>query len=462
MNNNLYDTLLDVSKSSMIDAGDMQSAGLLILTAAIHGLGINRAGIWLLTEDKQAICGKMLIEGNDCKLETDLCLARQNFPHYFDSLDTERAVVANDAQQDPSTKEFRDSYLIPNGITSMLDAPIRHRGNMLGIICCEHQGEQREWSNEEIAFVSALADTYGRAVSAAQRNDYEQKLKDINEQLEQKVNERTEILQTALRNLHHTQAKLIESEKLASLGRMVSSLAHEINTPLGIAVTSSSHCASELKRVQTLYRDEELNEEEFAQFLQAIDDGLHLINHNLSRAAGLVQDFKLSGSIHAANEEEVFDLRACVELSLKGLQPLLRKHQIDCELLAGEALQLNSYPGAIAQIITNLITNSIHHAFAQTNNKQIRIALKQTADNITLHYRDNGGGITSDIRDKIFEPFFTTARRTGGSGLGLSIVYNLITQKLGGNIEIAEDQSQGAQFLIYLPTGGSTAGGEKH
>ncbi|HEX7764598.1 MAG TPA: GAF domain-containing sensor histidine kinase [Cellvibrio sp.] len=454
----LYDTLLDVSKSSMIDAGDMQSAGLLILTAAIHGLGINRAGIWLLTEDKQAICGKMLIDGDECKLDSDLCLARQDFPRYFDSLDTERAVIAHNAHTDPGTYEFRESYLIPNGISSMLDAPIRHRGNMLGIICCEHQGDAREWTNEEVAFVSALADTYGRAVSAAQRNEYEQKLKEINEQLEQKVNERTDILQTALRNLHHTQSKLIESEKLASLGRMVSSLAHEINTPLGIAVTSSSHCASELKRVQQLYRDEQLSEDEFAQFLQAIDDGLQLINHNLTRAAGLVRDFKLSGSIHIASDEEVFDLRACIELSLKGLQPLLRKHNIACELAPGDAIQLNSYPGAIAQIITNLITNSIHHAFAHTEHKQIHIALEVHADKILFHYRDNGCGIPDEIRDKIFEPFFTTARRTGGSGLGLSIVYNLITQKLGGEIEIAEDQSQGAQFLIYLPSGGVTAG----
>jgi two-component system NtrC family sensor kinase len=449
--NNLYDTLLDVSKSSMIDAGDLQSAGLLILTAAIHGLGINRAGVWLLSEDKQAICGKMLIEGDDCKLDTDLCLLRRDYPNYFKSLDSERAVVAHDAQTHPSTCEFRDSYLIPYGISAMLDAPIRHRGNMLGIICCEHQGDARRWTNEEVAFVSALADTYGRAVSAAQRNEYEQQLKEINEQLEQKVNERTEVLQTALRNLNRTQAKLIESEKLASLGRMVANLAHEINTPLGIAVTASSHCGNELIRIQHLYRDEQLSEEEFAQFLQATHDGLQLINHNLTRAAALVQDFKLSGAIHAANEEEVFDLRACVELSLKGLQPLLGKHQISCELESGPAVQLHSYPGAIAQVITNLITNSIHHAFAQTEHKRIRIGLSQSPERITLHYSDNGCGIAADIRDKIFEPFFTTARRTGGSGLGLSIVYNLVTQKLQGEIELAPDQSQGAAFLIHLP-----------
>lgn len=448
----LYDILLDVSKSAMIDEGDLQTAGLLILTAAIHGLNINRAGIWLLTGDKAAIQGKMLIDGDNCIIDSDLQLARKDFPNYFASLDTERAVVANNAHEDDSTAEFRTRYLIPYGITSMLDAPIRHRGQMLGIICCEHQGDMRQWTNEEVAFVSALADTYGRAISAAQRNDYERQLKEINEQLEQKINERTNILQDALRNLNHTQAKLIESEKLASLGRLVSGLAHEINTPLGISVTSSSHCVSELNRVKKCYQDGSLNEDEFAQFLTDLDDGLGLINNNLNRAATLVQNFKLSGAIHTANEEEQFELRACIDLTLKSLQPLLKKNQIDCALEPGEAITLNSYPGAIAQIITNLITNSIHHAFQHIADKKIHLQLTQTPKQITIHYRDNGCGIADDIRAKIFEPFFTTARRTGGSGLGLSIVYNLVTQKLGGEILLDQDQSNGAGFQICIPT----------
>ena len=447
----LYDILLDVSKSTMIDEGDLQTAGLLILTAVIHGLHINRVGIWLFTEDNQAIQCEMLIDGDDCIIDGGLQLARNDYPHYFASLDSERALVANDARRDESTVEFSESYLIPFGITSMLDAPIRHRGQMLGVICCEHQGEIRAWSNEEIAFASALADTYGRAISAAQRNEYEQQLKNINEQLEQKINDRTNVLQDALRNLNHTQAKLIESEKLASLGRLVSGLAHEINTPLGIAVTSSSHCVSELNRVQKLYRDEVLNEDEFAQFLAELDNGLDLINSNINRAATLVQNFKLSGAIHTANEEEQFELRACIELTLKSLQPLLKKHQVDCALTAGTDITLNSYPGAIAQIVTNLITNSIHHAFHHIDEKQIRLHLAQETGKVMLHYRDNGCGIADEIRPQIFEPFFTTARRTGGSGLGLAIVYNLVTQKLGGEIVIDADQSDGAGFSIVIP-----------
>ena len=451
-----YDILLDVSKSPMIDAGNLHTAGRLILTAAIDGLQIKRAGIWLLTEDKQAIRSEMLIDGDSCMFDCDLQLVRSDYPHYFASLDCERAVVINNTCTNKSTTEFRANYLIPFGITSMLDAPIRHRGEILGIICCEHQGEMREWTTEEITFASALADTYGRAISAAQRNEYEQQLQETNAQLEQKINDRTNILQDALRNLNHTQAKLIESEKLASLGRLVSGLAHEINTPLGISVTSSSHCASELDRVQKLYKEDSLDEDVFVQFLTELDDGLGLINANLNRAATLIQNFKLSGAIHTANEEEEFELRACIELTLRSLQPLLKKDHIECALLPGPNITLNSYPGAIAQIITNLITNSIHHAFSNVSEKQIHLQLEQAPGRVTIHYRDNGCGIADEIRPKIFEPFFTTARRTGGSGLGLSIVYNLVTQKLGGEIVIDADQSNGAVFHICIPASRQT------
>lgn len=450
MTQSLYDILLDVSKSATIDAGDLDSTGQLILTSVIHGLQISRAGIWLLDEEKKSILGKMLIDGSNNISNSELQLFRHDFPRYFASLDTERAIAANNARTDLSTSEFCDSYLIPFGITSMLDAPIRHRGKMLGIICCEHQGEARQWSNEEIAFVSALADTYGRSISAAQRNDYEQQLKESNEKLEIKVNERTHILQDALRNLQHAQTKLIENEKMASIGRLVSGLAHEINTPLGIAVTSASHCSSELNRVQTRYQSQDLDEVQFAQFLQELNNGLGLINVNLQRAATLVQNFKLSGSIYSSNEEERFCLSECIQLTLKSLKPLLEKHKIECTLDADDSINLFSDHSAIAQIITNLITNSIHHAFSNTDIKKISIKTTRTDTHALLHYHDNGCGISDAVRQKIFEPFFTTARSTGGSGLGMSIVYNLITQKLKGDIQIASPH-QGAYFIINIP-----------
>src|SRR5690606_38208920 len=136
-------------------------------------------------------------------------------------------------------------------------------------------------------------------------------------------------------------------------------------------VTSASHGDTELKRMRKLYGDGELNETEFVQFLDSLQHSFELINNNLQRAATLVQNFKLSGTIHTANEDEDFELRSCIQLTLKSLHPLLKEHQVSCELLPGADISMHSNPGAIAQIITNLVTNSLHHAFAGSQHKQI-------------------------------------------------------------------------------------------
>lgn len=198
MYTNLYETLLDVSKSAMIDEGDIQASGLLIITAALHGLNIHRAGIWIFSDDQQSMHCRMLIDGDNCVLNGELRLQRADYPHYFSRLDEDRVVVAHDALNDALTAEFRENYLIPLAITSMLDAPIHHRGRLLGVICCEHQSDARQWSNEEIAFVSALADTYGRAINSHQRNIYERQLRELNQELEDKVSALTQSLEEAL------------------------------------------------------------------------------------------------------------------------------------------------------------------------------------------------------------------------------------------------------------------------
>lgn len=444
-----YNILHWVSKSDVIDNGDLHAANSLILNAVKEGLNIQRASIWLLTDNRQIMQCQLLIDGTNAQPETPH-LHRQDYPIYFAALDQDRAIMAHDAQNDESMCELRDDYLIPLGITALLDAPIHHRGEMTGIVSCEHQGSPRIWTDNDVAFVSALADLYGRALSAEQRNNYERQLQLSNEQLEQKVKERTQWLEDALRNLTHTQAKLIESEKLASVGRMVSGLAHEINTPLGIAVTSASHCESEVKKMQNLYLQGELEEEDFKRFLLSLTEGITLVSHNLTRAANLVQNFKLTGSTQTASEEEEFELNNCLDIIIKSLQPLLKQHKLIYHR-THEPVHLCSYPGALAQIITNLVTNSIHHGFANKEQGHIDIHVAVQQEQVHLSYSDDGAGIAADIQDKVFEPFFTTARKTGGSGLGLSIVYNLVTQKLRGRINMEAGTEAGARFVISFP-----------
>jgi two-component system NtrC family sensor kinase len=450
MSTPVYDILHSVSRSPVIDTGDLQAAARLILNAARDGLNVQRSSIWLLDHDHQYIrCTMMLEETGEAQQQPTL--SREQHPAYFTALDQERAIIVNHTDHDANTREILENYLKPLDIQSLLDAPIRHYGKMIGVLSCEHRHSVREWRNEEIAFLSTLADLYGRAVTSEQRLNYERQLELINEQLESKVLERTQWLENALRNLTHTQAKLIESEKLASIGRMVSGLAHEINTPLGIAVTSASHCESELKKTHRLYNQRELDESQFRDFLLSLTEGMHLVSHNLNRATNLVQNFRLSGAIQTSSEEEEFELHNCLEIILKSLQPLLKDHHLAYHFSSPEPIRLNSYPGAIAQILTNLVTNSINHGFIAKAPGDITINIAIQNEQVHLHYRDNGSGINEEIHDKIFEPFFTTARKTGGSGLGLSIVHNLVTQKLKGSISVEQTPNEGAGFLIRFP-----------
>lgn len=455
MSKHFYDILHRVSSSSVIDTGDLQAAAQLILQAITEGLDIHRASIWLLDESRQQIQCTLLQDGDQQNSTALPSLSRQDHPRYFAALDEERAVIVSHAHSDSRTSEFLTEYLLPLDIHAMLDAPIRHHGKMIGVICCEHQHSQRHWQTDEVAFLSSLTDLYGRAVTSEQRLNYERQLEEINEQLETKVQERTQWLEDALRNLTHTQAKLIESEKLASVGRMVAGLAHEINTPLGIAVTSASHCESELKKMHRLYNQRELDEEQFRNFLLSLTEGMHLVSHNLHRATNLVHNFRLTGSIQTSSEEEEFELRNCLGIIIKSLQPLLKEHRLICHFTGNDEIRLNSYPGALAQILTNLVTNSINHGFDTGVTGDINLHITRCDDQVHMQYNDNGRGINPDIHDKIFEPFFTTARKSGGSGLGLSIVHNLVTQKLKGEISI-KNTGGGASFLIRFPADVST------
>src|SRR5690606_11200345 len=183
----------------------------------------------------------------------------------------------------------------------------------------------------------------------------------------------------------------------------------------------------------------------------------HLVSHNLNRAAHLVQNFKLTGAIQTSAEEEEFELNNCIDIIVKSLQPLLRQHQLTYHFADDIKIKLNSYPGAIAQILTNLVTNSIHHGFEQMEHGEITLHMTLHNDQVHLSYSDNGKGISTDIHRTLSEPFFTTARWTGGSGLGLSIVHNLVTQKLKGTVTIESQLNIGARFIIVFPVNSSLA-----
>jgi len=439
--------LLRVSQSADIDKGELDVASRLIINSVCEGLQITRAGIWLYDEMQTLVqCTLLIDKGNDLDHES-LVLTRKDFPHYFEALDSERTIAAHDALTDVATFEFAEVYLTPLGISSMLDVPIRHRGKMIGIICCEHQGKAREWYADEVVFAASLADLYGRAVSANERADYEQRLIEANQTLEQKVIDRTAELEAA-------QEKLVESEKMAALGNLVAGIAHEVNTPLGIALTSVSNCKEELKGIYRDFENDELTEQGFKDFEAICSEGLNLAETSLMRAANLVQDFKRTSADQTSLEIEEIALDEYIPRVCNPLKPMLRKEQVELSIDVTPNLVITTCPGIIAQLLTNLISNAQRHAFGPSVNNDVNrvsVSCSKNAKGIVISVQDNGKGIPEALHKKVFEPFYTTARDKGGTGLGLNILYNLVRQKFNGEIDLKSTPGEGTKVTVCIP-----------
>tara|TARA_B000000460_G_scaffold111805_1_gene78451 strand:+ start:74 stop:1426 length:1353 start_codon:yes stop_codon:yes gene_type:complete len=439
--------LLRVSQSADIDKGELDVASRLIINSVCEGLQITRAGIWLYDEMQTLVqCTLLIDKGNDLDHES-LVLTRKDFPHYFEALDSERTIAAHDALTDVATFEFAEVYLTPLGISSMLDVPIRHRGKMIGIICCEHQGKAREWHADEVVFAASLADLYGRAVSANERADYEQRLIEANQTLEQKVIDRTAELEAA-------QEKLVESEKMAALGNLVAGIAHEVNTPLGIALTSVSNCKEELKGIYRDFENDELTEQGFKDFEAICSEGLNLAETSLMRAANLVQDFKRTSADQTSLEIEEIALDEYIPRVCNPLKPMLRKEQVELSIDVTSNLVITTCPGIIAQLLTNLISNAQRHAFGPSVNNDVNrvsVSCSKNAKGIVISVQDNGKGIPEALHKKVFEPFYTTARDKGGTGLGLNILYNLVRQKFNGEIDLTSTPGEGTKVTVCIP-----------
>jgi signal transduction histidine kinase len=273
--------------------------------------------------------------------------------------------------------------------------------------------------------------------------------------LEKQVNERTEELllqkeelQSTLENLQKTQEQLIESEKMAALGGLVAGVAHEINTPVGIGITAISNLIAEVQKMAELYKKDALSRGDFREFLQSGYEAGILIQKNLERTATLIQSFKQVSVDQVSEQQRVFGLRDYLNDILSSLQPKFREKKIDFIIECDNQLELNSYPGVYAQIFTNLLLNSLQHGFHEKGEGTITIKAEMHNQLLNILYSDDGTGINRKDLPHIFEPFYTSDKRMG-TGLGLNIVYNLVKQKLYGNISVKEPE--GASFKIEIP-----------
>jgi signal transduction histidine kinase/ligand-binding sensor domain-containing protein len=286
----------------------------------------------------------------------------------------------------------------------------------------------------------------------------EEELRTLNEELELRVTRRTEALERANRELKETlaeltrtQRQLVESEKLAALGGLVAGVAHEINTPLGVAVTAASHLEQESQVLERTIEEGRMTRSALAEFLQHARQGAQLVLRNLERAGALVKSFKQVAVDQASEQRRVFRLEAYLGEILTSLRPRLKGTQLRTEVECPPELVLDTYPGALYQIIANLLVNALVHAYTPGQAGCIRIVARAVGEDIHIEFADDGAGMPEAVRRRIFEPFFTTRRGSGGSGLGLHIAYNLATQILGGRIECESRPGQGTRFWLQFP-----------
>ncbi len=258
-------------------------------------------------------------------------------------------------------------------------------------------------------------------------------------------------LEESLDKLHRTQKEMIHSAKMAALGDLVAGVAHEVNTPIGVCVTASSFLAERTRQLRDLYEKGEMKRSDLEKYLTLAEESSASVLTNLERAAELVQSFKKVAADQSSEEKRSFELKSYLEQILVSLRPQFKRTPHTVHMDCPEGLTLDSYPGAIMQIVTNLIMNSLIHGFADGLPGEIFIKVEPVGDAVALSYRDTGVGMDKEQRDRIYDPFYTTKRGSGGTGLGMNIVYNLVTQTLKGTILLETSPGQGAIFLLTLP-----------
>jgi len=259
-------------------------------------------------------------------------------------------------------------------------------------------------------------------------------------------------LRTTLRNLRETQNSLIESEKLAALGRLVAGVAHEVNNPVGVSLTVASALEHKTATFLAESAHGDIRRSSLNDFVHATRDAAGQLVANLNRAAGLIQSFKQVAVDRSQSDQRTFDIGGLTEQLVTSLRAGMRRRDLKIKVDCEPDLTMSSYPGLYGQVLTNLFINSVTHAFPDSRSRAIGIKVCASGDhNVEVLFSDDGCGMSFNVRRQAFNPFFTTRRDQGCVGLGLHIVHNIVTQRLGGRIDVESDPDEGTRIQLVLP-----------
>ncbi len=372
----------------------------------------------------------------------------------------------NDASPNARIGEYAE-YIHPDDRQVVQEAMRRVLGGESGTVDVSFRTEDRDgnWLWMLTRGRAIASDAEGRAqlfvgtnqnISGLKRA--EEELRRLTEELEARVERRTAALsqanaelQASLTRIQDMQRQLVEAEKMASLGALVAGVAHEINTPIGVAVTAASFLREETRRLQRAQQDKTMSASMLEQFEAQIVQGAEMILANLERGIQIVRSFKQVAVDTASEAPREIEIGEYFDEILRALHPRLRKSAHEVEVHVPQPIRVCTHPVAIYQVVNNLVINSLVHAFDGIERGRMTLAARTDDDSVVIDYRDNGCGMRPEVRERIFEPFFTTKRGQGGSGLGMHIVFNLVTQLLRGTITCESEPGQGTHFVIRFP-----------
>ncbi|MFN6497210.1 MAG: ATP-binding protein [Nostoc sp. DedQUE01] len=466
--------LQQLVQSEKLQHDDFQIAIQYVTEVASLGLDVERVSVWLYTEKNLGIqCLDLYQRQNNCHshgLELSVC----DFPKYFQALKEEQVIAVCDVHNDPRTSEFSASYTTPLGITSMLDARIWSRGQVIGVVCCEHLVTQRQWTLEEESFISSITDFVRLVIESGDRKIAEQALR----QSEMQFRQQTQQLEETLKELQHTQTQMLQSEKMSSLGQLVAGVAHEINNPVNFIygnIKPAHDYIQTLLNLINLYQQYYPNpvtviQSEIAaidlEFLMSdLPKLLSSIKIGAERIRQIVLSLRNFSRLDEA-EYKAVDIHEGIDSTLLILENRLKAKPDSpgIEIIKEyENLPLiECYAGQLNQVFMNILTNAID-ALEERDQQRTQDEIKQSPSviqirteiinesQVAIKIADNGLGIPEKIKQRIFDPFFTTKPIGKGTGMGMSISYQIVTKNHHGTLECISSPDRGAAFVIVIP-----------
>jgi signal transduction histidine kinase len=355
------------------------------------------------------------------------------------------------AEQKDMQVKGKISNVIGSLSESWMGAPISTNDGVIGIIILQSYSSDHMYKDDDLQLLSFVASNIGIVLEQRKHIDKEREDKAFLESNLQLIKEQNLALENMMETLKGAQTELVQKEKMASLGNLVAGIAHEINTPIGICVTAITSLHHQYKSLQKKITNNTASNKHLNYFFEDVAETCTIIESNTLRAAELINSFKEIAVDQSSEVSREINMKEYINEILLAMRPILKKTSHEVLVKCPENLVVKTIPGAISQILTNMINNSIIHGFNDGDKGCLTITVVKESDSFFLCYQDNGKGLDNDEIKMLFEPFYTTKRGRGGSGLGAHLIYNIVTSSLHGKISVESEPGKGLRYDLSLP-----------